>query len=432
MIFTWGFILLIFAYALILLWLPSSLFGLLLLLGLVIFWLLDWALTRRETRITVTRNFSNPTYQHTPFRVELTFSNPTRRPLRIVFKDEPPPSVETKAIHNTVYLPPASNITYTYEAIPPKRGSFAFGGVNLRYPGILYLFSRQYRIELPEPLRVFPNLGRLGDYRFERLKITDQEGIHRRRSFGFGGELAQLRRFASGDDYRRINWKVTAHSGELTLNCYEPERNQNVFLIIDTGRLLFDQKSGIDNRLDYILDSAILLAFNILISGDMAGALAFDHQIERFVPLGKGRRHLEMLVESCFDLEAVMAESDYRAAFRFCQNKLNKRSLLFVYSDITDIESSRELIRHLQFAARRHLVVCVLLKKEILVELAESKIVDEETAYLKGTALELLAERETLKKALAANGVKVLEVDCANINRAVVDHYLYLKKQGLF
>ena len=53
-----------------------------------------------------------------------------------------------------------------------------------------------------------------------------------------GQEFWQLREYLPGDDYRKINWKVTAHVGKPILNEYRPEKDQNVYLsLIPAGSL---------------------------------------------------------------------------------------------------------------------------------------------------------------------------------------------------
>lgn len=432
MYFTWSLIIIIFSYAALFFFLPSWTFlgyGLILLFFL---WLFDCLYTIRQPRLGVQRRYPVPIYQNGKAGVELVVTNPFPRRLRVYVKDEPPFEAVAGGEKGWLTIPGRREASLFYEITLPKRGIFHFGAVNFRFSGILQLFKQQYKVPAPQDIRVYPTLSKIGDYRFDKLIPSRTEGIHRTRFLGFGGELAKLREFVAGDDLRKVNWKVTAHVGKPFLNEYEPEKDQNVFLFFDTGRALFDQVDERNSRFDRILDSAIILAYNILEHGDLVGGVSFHHLIEHFLPAGKGTRQMQLFVDTFFGLEAVMLESDYRTAFNFWQQHNNKRSLLFFYTDITDYESSKDLIRHLMVFSTRHLVVCVILKKSYLVELTESPIQDEKSAYQKGVALELLTERENMKRMLRNRGIAVLEVDFDNINRTVVEHYLYLKETGRF
>jgi uncharacterized protein (DUF58 family) len=399
--------------------------------GIIILWLIDWFLTTREPKLTAVRNFDKPVYQHQATTIKVVINNPLNRSLLLLVQDEPPFEVNIKGkTKQLLVVKPFSSCEFTYQVTGDKRGCFNFGNLNLRYSGRLRLFTYQYQIPLQEPLAVFPNLNKIGDYRFGQQTKTELAGIHRQRIFSMNGEFSQLRDFVAGDDYRKINWKVSAHYGKPIVNEYEPEKDQNIFLCFDAGRMLFDQVDSKNNRMDCILDSALYLAYNIVNHGDMVGAISFSSKVERYVPIGKGKTHLQLLVNQLYDLQAEMLESDYREAFRFLNSRINKRSLFFIYTDINDPESARDLINYLKILSKHHLVVCVLLKKECLSELADCQITDETTAYLKSTALELLAEREKLVRILSLNNIKILEVEPSNISQTVVQHYLLLKQQG--
>jgi uncharacterized protein (DUF58 family) len=431
MFVTWYLIGSVFILAITTLFFPGWYLGYLLPV-LVLFWLSDLLITLRQPKLSARRELPDPIYQNQETEVRVVVCNPASHPVQLLLKDEPPFIVTARNYQAEIVVPACGEAFFTYTMIVPRRGSFIFGDLNVRITGKLQLFSHQVKLSLKQKLRVYPNLAKLTTSSFSRLVGSDAAGLHRLKQLGAGGELAQLREYNSGDDYRKINWKVAAHRGKPVVNEYEPEKDQNVFLLFDTGRLLFDQVNDHASRLDYILDSAILLAFNIQEYGDMVGALSFNCKVEDFVPVGKGNRHLQMLINQLFDVQAVMVESDYRGAFNFWQNEVNKRSLIFIYTDLLDGESSKDLINYLKILSRHHLVVCVLSRQSSLDRLAEAPIIDEKSAFLKGTVLELLQERAMLINSLTGVGIKVLEVNPANINQSVIEHYIYLKNHGLF
>lgn len=435
MYFTWNFIFLLFGYAGILWgfpqmapvgwWLLPVLFGL---------WLLDWLITRRQPRLTAERVMLTPAYQLQASRITLKITNPLRRQLRLYYQDEPPFAAKLDATlpQGRLTIAPGAVASVTYTITCRQRGRFDFGGLNLRYPGTLQLYQRLERLSLDQAaIEFYPDLAKISQIPTASGLASEMTGVHRRRMFWPSGEFAQLREYVGGDDYRKINWNVTAHLGKPVVNEFEPEKDQQIYLLFDTGRLLFDQAADpYQSRMDYMLDSGLLLAYNIMGWGDRVGALSFNAQVDRYLPGGKGHHHLQLLVQKFFDLQPVMVESDYREAFRFWQSKVNKRCLLFVYTDLTDGESSRELINCLKLVSRRHLVVCVLLQKEYLTTVLEQPLDAETAAYLKATAWELRRERTDLIQLLSLSGIKVLEVTPANIRQVVVAHYLFLKRRG--
>jgi uncharacterized protein (DUF58 family) len=435
MYFTWNFIILLFSYAGLLRFFPRAApVGWWLLPALFGLWLLDLLITLKQPRPTAERVWITPAYQNQTARVTITITNPLRRQLRLQYQDEPPFAVTPGALppKGRLTVPPGAAAPVTYTIACPQRGRFRFGVLNLKYPGVFQLYQRIERLPLENAsLEVYPDLAKISQTPAMSGLKSETPGVHRRRILWMSGEFAQLREYTGGDDYRKINWNVTAHLGKPIVNEFEPEKDQQVYLLFDTGRLLFDPTIGQNHsRLDYMLDSALLLAYNIIAWGDLVGALSFNAQVERYLPAGKGHHHLQLLVQSLFDLQPAMVESDYREAFSFWQSKANKRCLLFIYTDLTDAESSRELIDCLKLISRRHLVVCVLLQKEYLPTVLEQPLADETAAYLKATAWELRKERENLIQLLSLSGIKVLEVTTANIRQVVAAHYHFLKRRG--
>ena len=46
-----------------------------------------------------------------------------------------------------------------------------------------------------------------------------------------------IKEYVKGDDYRTINWKASARRHELMVNVYQDERSQQIYNVIDKGRV---------------------------------------------------------------------------------------------------------------------------------------------------------------------------------------------------
>ena len=60
-------------------------------------------------------------------------------------------------------------------------------------------------------------------------------GDYRAWAFGDGAELAQVRPYELGDDVRRIDWNVTARTGEPHVRLHVAERAVETWLVLDTS-----------------------------------------------------------------------------------------------------------------------------------------------------------------------------------------------------
>jgi uncharacterized protein (DUF58 family) len=60
-------------------------------------------------------------------------------------------------------------------------------------------------------------------------------GEHRARLSGDGTELAQVRPYEAGDDVRRMDWNVTARTGQTHVRVHVAERAADYRLLLDTS-----------------------------------------------------------------------------------------------------------------------------------------------------------------------------------------------------
>src|SRR5690606_27128796 len=114
-----------------------------------------------------------------------------------------------------------------------------FGKIHIKYNGILKLCSKKYWYDVTENYKVYPKLKDLSKY---GLKIINKNhlihGVKKVKSHGGGTEFESLREYSEGDDYRKINWLATARANKLIVNTYEPEKNQQVMIMLDSSRVM--------------------------------------------------------------------------------------------------------------------------------------------------------------------------------------------------
>ncbi|MGZ8694862.1 MAG: DUF58 domain-containing protein [Gaiellaceae bacterium] len=87
-----------------------------------------------------------------------------------------------------------------------------------------------------------PGPGPLRETQLRKLDLTVRRrvdallvGDHRATTLGEGTELAQVRPYVVGDDVRRIDWNVTARTGEAHVRAHVAERTVNTWLLLDTS-----------------------------------------------------------------------------------------------------------------------------------------------------------------------------------------------------
>ena len=363
-------------------------------------------------------------------QVELTVRSAAPRPVRLQVTDDLPPllsRVDGDVRELTVRPDEAARATYRVRA--DRRGDDAFGDVHLRVAGPLGLAWRQRRIPRADEVRVQPGVAELRRYRLLGLHNRLREaGFRAVRQRGEGGSFESLRGYVRGDDPRTMDWKASARRGQLITRQFQVERRQNVMIAIDAGRLM-TQKIGGQERLDYALTAALLLADVASLHGDLVGLLVFSDRVTHYLP--PSRASLSRMADALGEVHASMVEPNYPAAFTYLAHQLRRRSLLVMFTDIIDARASSALVAHLGRAAERHLPIAVAIRNPELEAAAALSATDEADVYRRAAAEELLQSRAAALASMQRSGVLVADTRPGDAVPSAVNRYLDVKRRGL-
>ncbi len=363
-------------------------------------------------------------------RVEGSVSGVSARPVPFVARDEPP----AEYIINQMFLPdsvhPGEEVESSYTARPTRRGDYNFGGCYLRYTGVLGLIVRQHRYPLDAPVKVYPNL--LDVRKYELLARKDQLfeiGLKNARRLGEGTEFERLRDYERDDDYRRINWPATARLHRPITTDYQPERSQSVIVMLDAGRLM-TAPLGPLSKLDYAINTTLLLAYVAIVRGDRVGLLTFTDTVTGYWEPDKGRRQFLVMLEALYKVQPQQVEPDYVGAGAFLSVRRSKRSLVVLFTDIIDKAQSDALVRGFGRLAPRHLPLAVTMADSEVLTMARRQPADAQQMYEQTVAQGLLDERASALEALQRCGALTIDVPADKLTPAVVNKYLELKARG--
>jgi uncharacterized protein (DUF58 family) len=236
---------------------------------------------------------------------------------------------------------------------------------------------------------------------------------------GQGMEFAEVRAYEAGDDFRSIDWNVSARLGTPFVKTYTEERELTLFLVVDrSGSTRFGDpvtKAGLAVEVGAVL--ALAAAFQ----SDRVGALFFTEQVEHVVPPQKGRRHALRVIRDLVAFEPKGKATNLAASLTYAGRLLRHRSIVVLLSDFYAEGWERPLRR----LAARHEVVAITVedpRERILPEAGWVELADAESGrrVLIDTAnralrqrVERLAEqrREDRRRVLSAAGVDHLELE---------------------
>jgi uncharacterized protein (DUF58 family) len=132
-------------------------------------------------------------------------------------------------------------------------------------------------------------------------------GDFRSNLLGTGSELAMVRPYSPGDDVRRIDWNVTARTGEPHVRVDLAERVLVTWLALDTSASM--QFGTADRRKADVAEGvAVALGHLATRRGNRLGVVSFGGSTPHVLPPRQGRAGLVGL------LSALRAESDDQAA----------------------------------------------------------------------------------------------------------------------
>ena len=117
---------------------------------------------------------------------------------------------------------------------------------------------------------------------------------------------------------------------------YRAERNQNVLLLLDNGRVMAGQVADVP-RVEHAMDARDVPHHRRHPPRrPVRAASPSTARCGRCSRLGPGRDQLGRVAEAMFDLEPELAESDYRGAFTQALARFRRRSLIVLFTDLVE------------------------------------------------------------------------------------------------
>ena len=348
-----------------------------------------------------------------------------RRGVHAAVRDEPPIEFrcESSIVHFDIGSEQAARANYKVE--PLERGDYMFGDLNVRYSTRLGLVMRQETIAQTMMVKVYPDV-----FQTKKLLILAREnrvnmmGLRMSKMLGQGQEFERLRDYVPDDPLRHVDWKATARRGSLITREYDVEQSQNIMILLDLGRTMASRTEDSDGNLgmskaDYAINALVLLAHVAAGSDDRIGLFCFAKAPIAFLSPGKGISQSAALMEALYALQPRAEESDYFENLSLLSHRQRKRSLIFLFTDLIDSESSRSLISSMTMLVRKHLVVCVALADYELPSIIAARPEKVSDLYTQTAAASVIRDRKTALAQLSNLGVITLD---SNPRRPVSRH----------
>jgi uncharacterized protein (DUF58 family) len=412
----------------------ESTFALLLAgIGLFLYYYVSKLVLQIKTKaldlLEVRRAYTKRIAEESEVEVTVSFVNRTFIRVRAEVMDAYPPLFRLKVGSNAVVLaiPAKGYARMIYSLTPTSVGSHPFGDVNLITRDIAGLFYYERRIPATDTIEVTPSGDEIARGALTAMMISAYGGSITSRRKGEGMDFADIRKYAPGDPFKRIEWSSTARTGKLMLKETHAETQLNVMLILDITETMAYGEAGV-TKLDYAARAVASLLAYLTGRGDLVGlTLVGGKDTTEVIPIARGRLQTTRIMRRLSSVRTTPsqpAKLSIGVKRALALGRVKGRTLFFV---ITDLESEVDL------AALKHLVG---MKHEVIVispftPLFEAHGLEglDKTIYSINTTYQWRTRKRIVREA-AKLGIRVLDVGPKDFFPKLVARVEEMRRRG--
>jgi len=394
----------------------------------IIFLILDYSLLFFSKKSVYARRITGHRFSNGDENpVEIVVKNGFALPFYVTIIDELPEQLQIRDWKRKMNLKPHQQKKICWKLKPLERGSYDFGNIQLFVSSPLKLVSRRFTSEAREAIPVYPAFMQLYKYQlFSQTTLQAESGNQRMRKMGQSMEFEQIKDYVSGDDIRTLNWKASARKGGLMVNNFMEERSQQVYCILDKGRLMKMPFNGM-TLLDYAINSCLVLCNVCLKKQDKVGVITFSNEPGSMLAADRKPSQAENILQLLYKQKTDFLESDFEMLYTQIRSKIKHRSLLILFTNFESLSGLNRQIDYLRSLARYHLLVVVFFENSELDVLTGSHAKNVEEVYIKTIAEKFAFEKKIIAKELSKYGILSILSSPKNLTVNTINKYLELK-----
>ena len=328
-------------------------------------------------------------------------------------------------------IPVGEEKVFTYKIRPTERGEYNFGDTLVYTKTKLGLVTRRFRETNETMVKTYPSFIQLKKYDFISFNSSNlQIGLKKIRRIGNSFEFEQIKDYVRGDNIKDINWKATAKRNQLMVNQYQDEKSQQIYSIIDTGRVMkmpFEELS----LLDYAINASLVISSVVLRKHDKAGLFSFSKKPGNFVSAERRNSQMNLILESLYNINTDFAESDFGNLYALIKRKITQRSLLILYTNFESIDAVHRQMNYLRAINKSHLLVVVFFKNTELDSLRRISATNTQEIFDKTIAEKFSHDKRLIVNELNKYGIQSILTSPEKLTIDTINKYLEIKSKGL-
>ena len=377
------------------------------------------------------RNMSEKLSNGDENEIHIALNNQFTFPVYLKIIDEIPFQFQQRNFEVKRKIKALAKDDYRYFLRPTERGEYFFGNLNIYATSPLRLISRRFTYDNNQMVPTYPSYMQLRKY--DLMAFSNnlfQYGLKKIRRIGHTMEFEQIKEYVQGDDLRTINWKATAKKNQLMVNQYQDEKSQNVYMVIDKGRVMKMPFNGL-SLLDYAINATLVLSNVILKKQDKAGMFAFSKKVENRVVAEKRQSQMQLIMENLYNVKTDFFESDFSRLYVDVKKHVNQRSLIMLYTNFETLDGLHRQLPYLKGIAKNHLLVIVFFNNTELNDLIHKKASNVQEIYDKVIAEKFAFEKRLIVNELRKYGIYSVLTQPENLTLDTINKYLEIKARGI-
>lgn len=174
-------------------------------------------------------------------------------------------------------------------------------------------------------------------------------GLHKSPYHGFSVEFAEHKLYNEGESTRHIDWKLYSRTDRLYTKQYEEETNLRCRILLDNSASMHYPSPG-KEKLKFSVFAASALSYLLAKQRDVVGLSVFSDRIEDETDLRSTKAHLNTILSKLSELEnnTPQTKTDISSVLHEMADKIHKRSLVVIFSDMFQNNNEEELLNALQ------------------------------------------------------------------------------------
>jgi uncharacterized protein (DUF58 family) len=349
-------------------------------------------------------------------------------PVAVCIIDEVPDQFQQRGMYMKDVLLPKKEKTFSYTLRPVTRGEYFFHNINVFLKRRYGFIERRIVTDAAATIKVYPSFFTLRNQSL-KMRFTNQpeQGTKKVRKLGHSLEFEQIKEYVPGDDIRTLNWKATAKKGgQLMMNNYTDEKSQQVYCLVDKGRVMKMPFGGM-TLLDYAINASVLLSHTALRKQDKSGLITFGDKNVSFLPADRKPGQMNNILDTLYAQQTNFMESDFERLYALVRTRITQRSLLVLFTNFESFSGLQRQLPYIKGIAKKHLLIVVFFENTELKQLADLNAESIEDVYTKTIAEKFVHEKRLIVKELQKNGVLSVLTSPKHVIVNTVNKYLEIK-----